>query len=178
MPLEFNYTAATPQSILHHIERSVVRQRQALETPYAVFFDYLQFAAKLKGDLDTRDKTSRTVKQLKVMAKLLEQPVVTYSQLQRQAEGDDEPRVTWFKESGDIEAEMDVGIIWTGQRLEGRRVPRSATIVKQRRGHANVRADFMLDQATSMYEPVVRRPLDENRPPLFELSDVGREEGE
>lgn len=166
LPLEFDFTATTPEAIYTATERSVLKARRPLEDPYVVFFDYLQFAARMKGDDDTRGRVSRTVKELKLLAKLLEQNVTTFSQVSRDSEGEETPKVTWFKESGDIEAEMDVGLVWTGERMEGRTVPRVATIVKQRRGTANVRAEFLLDQATAIYEPIGHLPKPE-RKPLF-----------
>lgn len=48
---------------------------------------------------------------------------------------------------------MDVGIILTGERLVGCVAPRTAWLVKQRRGIANVSATYMFDQATCVFDP-------------------------
>lgn len=172
LPLYLNFTATRPETILNAIEHAVLKARRPLEDPYVFFFDYLQFAAKEAGDMSPVEKISRTAKELKLITKITEQAGCTFSQVIRPAEGADEPSITWFKGSGDIEAETDVGIIWTGERIEGRTAPRVATIVKQRNGQANVRAEYLLDQATNYYEPLQQHTLAE-RKPLFEKGELG-----
>lgn len=172
LPLDMNFTATRPETMLHAIELSLLASRTPLEQHFVAFFDYIQFAAKEKGD-DTRvDQISRVVKELKLLAKLTGASIVGLSQLVRPSEGDDEPSITWFKGSGDIEAEADAAMIITGARIEGKTAPRSITIVKQREGPANVRAEFLLDQPTCTFDPVRRNELTE-RKPLFEEGELG-----
>jgi hypothetical protein len=172
LPLEFNYTATRPETILVAIERSLLRQRLPLEGPYVSFFDYIQFAAREAGDNTPRERISRTAKELKLLAKVSRNAHCAFSQVRRDTEGNDEPDVTWFKESGDIEAEMDVGGVLTGARVEGRTAPRVITLVKQRNGIANVRAEFLFDMSTSTFEPVRQYALTE-RPALFGDGELG-----
>jgi hypothetical protein len=177
LPLAFDFVASSPEAMYTAYERRMLQERALLDAPTLTIHDYLQFMGKQIGDDDRRNATSRNVKELKLFTRVTEQAALALSQITRDAEGSDTPSVTWFKESGDIEAEMDVGIIWTGPRIEGRTVPRVATIVKQRRGTANVRGEFLVDQATCTYEPVGHLPST-GRPPLFQPGELGYGESE
>jgi hypothetical protein len=172
MPLDMNFTATRPETMLHAIELSMLMSRTAFDEHFVAFFDYIQFAAKEKGDDSPVERVSRVIKELKLLAKLTGGSVVALSQLIRPSEGVDEPSINWFKGSGDIEAEADVAMIITGPRIEGQTAPRSITIVKQRESTANVRSEFLLDQPTCSFEPVRKQATDE-RKPLFEEGELG-----
>jgi len=90
------------------------------------------------------------------------------SQLVRSAEGDDSPDMTWFKNSGRIESDIDLGIIMTGERMTGDWATRSLHIVKQREGVANVRMDFSLQQTYGFWRYVGMPEHDVSRAPLFD----------
>lgn len=330
LPIEFNFTANQPETMLLACERSTLRQRQPLEKRYVSFFDYMQFAAK-QGSETPYERISRHSKESKLFAKVSRNAHCALSQVTRDTEGEESPDVTWFKgclagatlitradtgeqvpiaelarqgatnvpvyavktdgkittatlthafsngvrpvydlrlasgrviratgnhpfktlfgwtalddlkladriaiprllpapakyatvladeslmelatsdvfwdrivaiepagteevfdaevpglnnfvangilvhNSGDIEADLDVGIVLTGARVEGITAPRAATIVKQRNGMANVRAEYLFDMSTSTFEPVRVYDTGE-RPPLFGEGELG-----
>ena len=152
LPIYLDYTSLAADSVLEQVEDAVLRFGIPLDAPYVLIFDYLQFGSKIGDDRTEYDRVSRLSTEFKFTGKILEKPVVVFSQLIRQAEGDYEPNLTWFKNSGRIEADMDVGIIITGDRVEGSRAPRTMHIVKQREGLSNVRIEFDLEQAFSRYD--------------------------
>jgi hypothetical protein len=173
MPLDMNFTATRPETMLHAIELTMLLNRTPFDEHFVAFFDYIQFAAKEKGDDSPVERVSRVIKELKLLAKLTAGSVVALSQLIRPSEGNDEPSINWFKGSGDIEAEADVAMIITGPRIEGKTAPRSITIVKQRESTANVRAEFLLDQPTCTFEPVRQAQATERKPLFSEEGELG-----
>lgn len=152
LPLYLDYTSLDADSVLSQVEDTILRYGVSLDTPYVLFFDYLQFGSKIGEDRTEYDRVTRLSTEFKFTAKVLEKPVVVFSQLIRAAEGDDEPSITWFKNTGRIESDMDAGFIITGERVEGARAPRTIHIVKQREGPANVRIEFMLEQTYGRYD--------------------------
>ena len=168
MPLYLDYTSLSADDVLLQIETVLLRDRVPLSTPLVVFFDYLQFGAKMLGDTTDYDRISRLSTEFKFTAKILEHPVVVLSQLVRAAEGDDSPDMTWFKNSGRIESDIDLGIIMTGERMTGDWATRSLHIVKQREGVANVRMDFSLQQTYGFWRYVGMPEHDVSRAPLFD----------
>lgn len=152
MPLYLDYTSLAADSVLSQVEDTILRYGVALDSPYILFFDYLQFGSKIGDDRTEYDRVSRLSTEFKFTAKVLEKPVVVFSQLIRAAEGDDTPSITWFKNTGRIESDMDVGLIITGERVEGAKAPRTIHVIKQREGPSNVRIEFMLDQTFGRYD--------------------------
>ena len=153
LPLYMHYSASQPDSIFNLIEDTILRERLSIGQPLVVFFDYLQFGAT-DGDSNQSeyDKLSRLSMEFKYMAKILRQPVVIFSQLQRKVEADDEPQINWFKGTGRIEADADVAMILTGERTPGAISKRKLTIVKQRDGDAGVSIDLLLHQTVCRFE--------------------------
>lgn len=152
LPIYLDYTSLAADTVLDQVEDTILRYGVALDAPYVIFFDYLQFGSKIGDDRTEYDRVTRLSTEFKFTAKVLEKPVVVFSQLIRAAEGDNEPNLTWFKNTGRIESDMDVGIIITGDRVEGSRAPRTMHFVKQREGQSNVKIEFMLEQSISRYD--------------------------
>jgi hypothetical protein len=146
LPLFLDFTSLTPEQVLDQIETTLLTQRLDLDAPYVVFFDYLQFGVTVTGTSSEYDRLSTLVSTFKFMAKVLEHPVVVFSQIRRDKEGDSEPEITWFKGSGRIESDMDSGLIITGERTSAPVASRRITIVKQREGQANIGIDYHLQQ--------------------------------
>lgn len=174
LPIYLNYTAINADQILKLVEETLLTHAIPFDAPYVVLFDYLQFGAKV-GDESNYDRVSRLSAEFKNVAKITEHAVVVFSQLIRAAaEGDGDPTLTWFRDSGRIEADLDVGIIITGERMAGTKAPRRMTIVKQREGESQITVDYVLHQAINKFEPVVVAQaatgadlLDDDRPNLF-----------
>ena len=151
LPIYLDHTSLAADSVLEQIEDTVLRFGIPLDAAYVILFDYLQFGSRINTDKTEYERVTRLSMEFKFTAKVLEKPIVVFSQLIRPAEGNDEPNLTWYKNSGRIESDMDVGIIITGDRVEGNHAPRTMHIVKQREGQSNVRIEFMLEQAFSRY---------------------------
>ncbi len=151
LPIYLDYTSLSADDVLAQVESVVLRKRMPLDSHYVVMFDYLQFGAKMLGDQTEYDRISRLSTEFKFSAKILDQTVAVFSQLRREAEGSKTPDMTWWKNSGRIESDQDLGIIWVGDRVEGGLAPRQAWLTKQREGLANLAIPFTLDQATGLY---------------------------
>lgn len=153
LPLYVQYTAANPDLILQLIEDTVLRDRLSAGNPYVTFFDYLQFTSLngLETGLKEYERLSMASQEFKYLAKILRQPVVLLSQLVRSAEGEEEPALNWFKGTGRIEADMDVGLIMTGERTPGQVAKRKLWVVKQREGEAGVSNEVLLYQTVSRF---------------------------
>jgi hypothetical protein len=154
LPLYLDYGATTADDVLRQIEDTLLIHSIPLDSPYVVFFDYLQFGAKQEGDDSEYDRLSRLSSEFKYVAKCLDRPVIVFSQLRRENEGDDEPEINWYKGTGRIESDMDVGIIITGARVSGEIAPRRITIVKQREGQANIGIDLLFNQMCFKFDTV------------------------
>jgi len=146
LPLYVDYVTMAPETMLARVEQALFQHRIPLDRPYVTFFDYLQFGARLATDRSEYDQVSRLSTEFKLVTKVLEQPVVVFSQVKRETEDNNEPGLTWFRSSGRIEQDLDVGLIITGERMAGERAPRTLTVVKQREGIANVAMDYTLIQ--------------------------------
>lgn len=149
-----DYVTADADVMARQLEQVIFGHQQLdLDESYVVLFDYLQYGTGKPGEETRYERVSRLSSESKLLAKLLNQPVVAFSQVRRETESAEEPDLTWFKESGRIEADMDVGILLTGERLQGEWAPRQAHVVKQREGQANVRLDFRLNQSYGLWVP-------------------------
>lgn len=168
MPVYLDYTSLSADDVLLQIETVLLRDRVSLDTPLVVFFDYLQFGAKMLEDTTEYDRISRLSTEFKFTSKILGHPVVVFSQLKREAEGSDAPDMTWWKNSGRIESDIDVGIIITGERMTGDWAPRRLTLVKQREGVANVALDFSLQQTFGLWRFVGSPEHNVTRAPLWQ----------
>lgn len=146
LPLYVDYVSMSPELVLQRVEQALLQHRIRLDGDYVIFFDYLQFGARLATDKSEYEQVSRLSTEFKLVTKILEHPAVVFSQLKRETEDSDEPSLTWFRASGRIEQDMDNGIIVTGERMAGERAPRTLTVVKQREGVANVAFNYTLVQ--------------------------------
>lgn len=153
LPLYVDYVSMSPTQVLTRVEQTLLRYQIPLDKPYVVFFDYLQFGARLATDRTEYDQVSRLSTEFKLTGKLLEQPLVVFSQLRRETEDNDQPALTWFRSSGRIEQDLDVGVIITGERMAGERAPRTLTAVKQREGLANFALEYTLVQTYGRWIP-------------------------
>jgi hypothetical protein len=147
LPIFHDYTILDAEAVLAQLERTLLGQMIPLDSPYALFYDYLQFAPRGAGEDSDREHISRAIQEFKFISKVLEHPSVVFSQLRRTTEGDAEPSMNWFADSSAIERNMDVGIVVTGERIAGSYAPRKLHFVKQREGRANEAVDFVLMQS-------------------------------
>lgn len=154
MPLYTNYTAAKPERILELVEEIVLSEGLNYAAPMVVMFDYLQFATPSDVTENQNDYVivTRASSEFKYLAKVLRHPVAVFSQLKREAEGEEKPDLTWFKNSGRIEADADVAMIMIGERVPGEIALRELHIVKQREGIAGVHMDLKFHQKISHFE--------------------------
>lgn len=152
LPIHLHYSACEPERILQLVEDAVLAAGRPLRAPRVVFMDYLQFGAT---DIDPAASEYRAVSKLvsefKYIAKILDCPVVLFSQIKRDAEGDERGEIDWFKATGRIEADMDVGLIITGERVVGAQALRWIKCVKQREGDAGWVLQVILHQAISKF---------------------------
>lgn len=154
LPVYVNYTAANADLMLNLIEDAVLRDGIHFGKPIVVMFDYLQFTSMddLESGMKEYERLSRASQEFKYLAKILRHPVVLFSQLRRETEGDDEPEINWFKGTGRIEADADVAMILTGERIPGAVAKRKLSIVKQREGEAGVAVEVLFYQAISKFD--------------------------
>lgn len=145
LPIYVDYASLGANDILQQVEYAVLRSRADLSKQCVIFYDYLQFGTRISGE--TRfEQITRSSTEFKFLAKILDQTVVVFSQLRRDMEGEDEADMSAFRESGQIEQDMDVGVLIQGERVEGEWASRALTIVKQRDGRANVKVPMRLNQ--------------------------------
>lgn len=154
LPLYTNYTAAKPERILELVEEIVLSEGLDYSAPLVVMFDYLQFATPTDVTETQNDYVivTRASSEFKYLAKILRHPVAVFSQLKREASGEDVPDITWFKNSGRIEADADVAMIMIGERVPGDIALRELHLVKQREGVAGVKMDMKFHQKISHFE--------------------------
>lgn len=154
LPIYVNYTAANADLMLNLIEDAVLRDSLHFGKPIVIMFDYLQFTSMddLESGMKEYERLSRASQEFKYLAKILRHPVVLFSQLRRETEGDDEPEINWFKGTGRIEADADVAMILTGERIPGAVAKRKLSIVKQREGEAGIAVEVLFYQAISKFD--------------------------
>lgn len=163
LPIYVDYASLSADDILQQVEYAMLRSRADLSQQAVLFFDYLQFGSRLSGE--TRfEQITRASTEFKFLSKILNQTVVVFSQLRRDVEGDDDPDMSAFRESGQIEQDMDVGILIQGERVEGEWASRTLHIVKQRDGRANIKIPMRLNQTYGEWDyagnpEVSERPL-------------------
>lgn len=164
LPIYTDYTSMDADRILMQLESTILREGISLDSPYVVMFDYLQFGARKAGEDSEYQTVTRLAREFKALAKVIDHPAVVLSLVKRENEGDDKPNLTWFKSSGHIEAEMDVGLIITGERGSVSPISRNVTVVKQREGVANVTAVFRMWQNCGLWESSGTSEMQEHAP--------------
>lgn len=152
-PLFINYTATRADQVLDLIEDTLLTHQIPFDTHFVVFFDYLQFGAKTKEDQSEVDRLTRLSKEFKFIAKLTGGSLVLYSQLRRDAEGNEDVDMTMLKGSSGIEADADVIIFMTGERITGPIGRRMLHILKQREGQVGDQIPLVFHQTISTFEP-------------------------
>lgn len=155
LPLYIHYSLTNPDAMLNAVEDAMLRDNIPLGQPFVLFFDYLQFTSldKLEAGFKEYETLSRASQEFKYLSKILRQPVVVFSQLTRDAEGDEAPGLNSFKGTGRIEADADVAMILSGERMPGPIAKRKLWIAKQREGDAGVGIDLLMHQAVCRFEP-------------------------
>ena len=168
MPIWTDFVSLTADDVLLQVEDALLTNRIPLDTPYVIWFDFLQFGATMTDAQESEyTRLSTLSSDFKLVAKTLDRPIVVFSQLQRDKEGNDQPQINWFKGTGRIETDMDVGIIITGERVSGERAPRTLTVVKQREGMANIALNYTLRQQYGVWDYVDKVATDVEGP-LFD----------
>ena len=154
LPIFVHYTAANPDLMLNLMEDVILREKIDMGQPMVMFFDYLQFTSmdKLDAGFNEYEYLSRATQEFKYLAKVIRQPVVVFSQLKRDVEGDETPGLDAFKGTGRIEADADVAMLLSGERIPGAMAKRKLTIAKQREGDAGVAIDLLLHQTICRFE--------------------------
>lgn len=171
LPLYINYTATRADQILDLIEDVVLTNRIPLGQHYVVFQDYIQFGTPGEGASDEYGKVSKLAAEFKFIAKILGCTFVTFSQLKRDKEGDEDPDLGSFKNTGRIEEGADVALVLTGKRQQGVHVPRTLLGLKQREGVAGWAIPLLLNQTTCQFG--VPQVEQEQAPgPLFESDEL------
>jgi hypothetical protein len=136
-----------------------------------LFFDYLQYGQREAGETSDYEKVSRFIRDFKTLMKVMRSgSAEVYSQLTRKANQEDTPALDWFRDSGRIEADVDSAEIIHGERMEGRVVPRTVWTIKQKEAEANIRSEFLVDQATCTFTAAQAQSSDA-RPSLLSEDD-------
>jgi replicative DNA helicase len=73
-----------------------------------IVIDYLQLIEPDNPDDSRQEQVARIARRLKGMARELEVPLLVLAQLNRQADGSEEPKLSQLRESGAIEQDADV----------------------------------------------------------------------
>lgn len=171
--------------------RSKARRQSAFEKLDLIVIDYMQLMHSSGRNENRQTEISEISRSIKGLARELHVPVVTLSQLSREAEKDDRgtPKLSHLRESGAIEQDADVVIILArppAAERENRDNVIVVNIAKQRNGptgrfdvlfQANMQRFLDLDTSASResaagvksgdsasgpaYEPVYNEPYDE-----------------
>jgi KaiC/GvpD/RAD55 family RecA-like ATPase len=153
-PIWENYTTASPERIYDAIEAMLCGRRRPLTDPALVLFDYFQYAQPIDDDrkVEPHVVLARASHAFKCVTKVVEHPLVVFAQLIRESEGDDDPKINWWRGTARLEHDIDGGIIMTGERMPGRHVPRRIHCVKRREGQVGWKQDLLLEQSTCRFE--------------------------
>lgn len=160
-----NYTALDPDRIIEIVESEMIRLGVGFDEHIVLFMDYIQFGVKKPGE-SGYERVSRLSTQFKYIAKILNCSVISFAQLNREAE-DEIPGLHNLKESGQLEQDADAVIFLHGEREAGVRSARQMIVAKQREGQVGT-AHFILRKDVSRFEPLYGQTPD-NKPVLFTL---------
>lgn len=153
LPIYEQYTALSAEAVIAGVEEVLLGHGIGLDADYSVWFDYLQYTARSDEYNSRQEQVADLSSQHKSAAKVLQRPVVVFSQLHR-GTSQEEPSMNDFRDSGRIEQDADLAMIITGEYMDGPTAPRSIWGVKQREGRNRFKKDFLLHQAISSWEPI------------------------
>jgi replicative DNA helicase len=114
--------------------RREIRKRKKRGLTLAIV-DYLQLVTPEDRRLPREQQVARMVRQLKETAREYDVPVLCLCQLNRQADGDDAPRLSQLRESGAIEQDADVVLFLQGHKPKEDEIHNAIlTVAKNRNG--------------------------------------------
>ncbi len=153
LPIYTDFTSLSANKVLDTVERTILSKRLPIDASHIIFFDFIQFGFRETGESSNYEWITRSAGEFKFLSKILQWPVVIFSQLTRDKEGKSEAKITGFADSSAIEKHMDVGVVITGDRVIGSKAPRQLQFVKQREGIAGCSVDFLLQQNYGEWVP-------------------------
>lgn len=164
-----DFNTLSPEGILFQVERTLLGNNIPLTTNYVILYDYLQFGSGV-DELERHMQIGQMAREYKYLSKVLERPVVIFSQLRRGLEKtvDERPTMADFADSSGIERNMDTGIMIYGERAGGPYAGRWIDFVKQREGRANVRLHYLLHQGYGRWEFTDSKEVQDVRPNLMD----------
>jgi replicative DNA helicase len=154
LPIYMNYTVSDQDQMLALIEQVVLTEGIHYGKPMLIIYDYLQYGSlqAIEKGLSEYLQVSLASIRFKQLNKVLNHAVMALSQVKRDAEGDDSPKISWFKNSGRVEIDADTALILTGERVPGRIAKRKLTGVKQREGEVGFNVDLLMQQDICLFE--------------------------
>jgi replicative DNA helicase len=160
LPIYTDFSTLSPSGILTQMERTLLGNEIPLDQSKVILYDYLQFASGGESQ-DRVFQIGTLVREFKYLCKLLECPVVLFSQLRRSREKDpdDRPTMADYADSATIERTADTCMLLYGERAEGPFAGRWIDFPKQREGRANVRLHYLLHQGYGRWECTDNRPV-------------------
>lgn len=169
MPIYINFGATRADQILALVEETVLVNRIPLDQEFVVFMDYLQFGNATdtgKGDTEYT-RISKVSSEFKGIGMILNQAFIALAQLNRGAEGEDDPKMSDAKSSGQIEQDANVFLALTGERMPGPVAKRSLHLLKDKEAEAGHRIDLLLHQSYCHFEPLFPKEADTEKKDLF-----------
>jgi replicative DNA helicase len=112
--------------------RREIRKRKKRGLALAIV-DYLQLVTPDDRRLPREQQVARMVRQLKETAREYEIPILCLCQLNRQADGDETPRLSHLRESGAIEQDADVVLFLSKHEPKGGETHNAILIVAKNR---------------------------------------------
>jgi hypothetical protein len=153
-PMWENYTTSSPERIYDAVEAMLCKRGKSFTAPALIMFDYFQYAQG--GDQfkpgEEHVRLARASFALKSITKIIEHPLLTFAQLIRESEGNDDPQINWWRGTARLEHDIDIGLIMTGERMPGLYAPRALTCVKNREGQVGWKLQMLLEQAVSRFQ--------------------------
>jgi hypothetical protein len=175
-PIWENYTTTNVERMLDALEGMLLHRNKPWTDPYLMEFDYFQYAQgnDLAAMEEDHVRLAKRSYELKAFTKLTEQGLVVYAQLIRDSEGDNKPKINWWRGTGRFEHDIDRGIIMTGERMPGLYAPRTIHDVKDREGETGWKHDLLLEQTISRF----KAKYDQQESATDELAAQGDEFGQ
>lgn len=141
--------------------RSLARRLKADKDVKIIFVDYLTLVTSENSELPRHEQIAEISRSLKALARELEIPIVTLSQLKRETEGK-KPTLADIRESGSVEQDADLVIFLHRDRESDRKIddkaaekyppiPTELIIAKQRNGPVGT-VDVMFLPAFTRFE--------------------------